>query len=120
MPRSATLIQRTLATTLFLAGAFTTAGGQNGVSADASRVTASSARRAALKELDPADLAFWKNIRFATLSNDGKWFAYQLTPNEGDAEVVVRPTGDGEERRFKIGEPPAPTGGFGGGGGNTS
>ena len=31
----------------------------------------------------------------------------------------MRPTGDGEERRFKIGEPPPPAGGFGGGG-NTS
>jgi dienelactone hydrolase len=75
---------------------------------------------ATLKHLDPADLAFWKNIRYATVSPDGKWFAYQLTPNEGDAEVVVRPTGDGPERRFAIGEPPPPTGGFGGGAVNTS
>src|SRR4029453_16953307 len=67
----------------------------------------------ALKQLAPADLSFWKNIRFTALSNDGKWFAYQLVPNEGDAEVVVRPTGEGQERRFKIGEPPAPTSGFG-------
>src|SRR4029453_16818772 len=67
----------------------------------------------ALKQLDPADLSFWKNIRFTALSNDGKWFAYQLAPNEGNAEVVVRPTSEGQERRFKIGEPPAPMGGFG-------
>jgi len=82
-------------------------------------VSNSSAPTTAPKQLDPADLAFWKNVRFTSLSNDGKWFAYQLTPNEGDAEVVVRPTGEGEERRFKIGEPPPPAGGFGGGG-NTS
>ena len=86
---------------------------------DASRPAATAAGAAALKQLDPADLAFWKNVRFTALSNDGKWFAYQLTPNEGDAEVVVRPTAEGEERRFKIGEPPPPAGGFGGGG-NTS
>jgi len=91
-----------------------TAIAQNAVSADASRAPASSTSTpTALKQLDPADLAFWKNIRFTVLSNDGKWFAYQLTPNEGDAEVVVRPTAEGEERRFRIGEPPAPTGGFG-------
>jgi dipeptidyl aminopeptidase/acylaminoacyl peptidase len=86
---------------------------------DASRPAATAAGSSALKQLDPADLAFWKNVRFTALSNDGKWFAYQLTPNEGDAEVVVRPTAEGEERRFKIGEPPPPAGGFGGGG-NTS
>ena len=86
---------------------------------DAVRPGTSTASRAALKELDPADLAFWKNIRFASVSNDGRWFAYQLTPNEGDAEVVVRPTGDGPERRFRIGEPPPPAGGFGGGANTT-
>lgn len=91
-------------------------GAQSPATVTASRPAGSAAPAAgALKELDPADLAFWKNIRFATLSNDGKWFAYQLAPNEGDAEVVVRPTGEGEERRFKIGEPPPPAGGFGGG-----
>ena len=86
---------------------------QTAVSDNASRPAASGSAPPATKQLDPADLAFWKNIRFASVSNDGRWFAYQLTPNEGDAEVVVRPTAEGEERRFKIGEPPAPAGGFG-------
>ncbi|MEO7966570.1 MAG: hypothetical protein ABIT38_21940, partial [Gemmatimonadaceae bacterium] len=70
--------------------------------------------RSALKILDPGDVSFWKNIRSATTSFDGKWFAYVNSPNEGDAEVVVRPTAaDGQERRFGIGEPPIPVG-FGG------
>lgn len=70
--------------------------------------------RSALRELDPADLSFWKNIRNATTSNDGKWFAYVVAPNEGDAEVVIRPTAaEGKERRFAIGEPPVGGGGFG-------
>ncbi len=85
---------------------------------DAARTAPRSANT--LKQLDPADLASWKSIRYVSISPDGKWFAYQLTPNEGDAEVVVRPTGEGPERRFAIGEPPPPTGGFGGGGVNTS
>ncbi|MCC6929629.1 MAG: S9 family peptidase [Gemmatimonadaceae bacterium] len=77
---------------------------------------AAAAPRLALKELDPADLAFWKTIRNAVTSNDGKWFAYVLAPNEGDAEVVIRPTADGgKEWRFPIGEPPLQQG-FGGGG----
>ena len=68
-------------------------------------------RTAALRELDPADLAFWKVIRHATTSFDGKWFAYVVAPNEGDAEVVIRPTAaGGREWRFAIGEPPAPVG----------
>ncbi|MEP7382971.1 MAG: prolyl oligopeptidase family serine peptidase, partial [Gemmatimonadota bacterium] len=65
----------------------------------------------ALKQLDPSDASSWKSIRSATTSNDGKWFAYVLAPNEGDAEVVIRPTAaGGKEWRFPIGEPPAPVG----------
>ena len=107
---------RTIAAALLAAAAIgSTAVAQSAVNTDAARAAASgSSAPTALKQLDPADLSFWKNIRFAALSNDGKWFAYQLAPNEGDAEVVVRPTAEGQERRFKIGEPPAPTGGFGG------
>ncbi|MCA9738449.1 MAG: S9 family peptidase, partial [Gemmatimonadetes bacterium] len=70
----------------------------------------SSPRGAALPPLDPSNLADWKSIRWQQVSNDGAWFAYQVVPNEGDAEVVVRPTGDGEERRFPIGEPSGPAG----------
>jgi len=109
---------RTLASALAVSAIAAPLAAQNAMS-DASRPAATSAGSSTLKQLDPADLAFWKNVRFTALSNDGKWFAYQLTPNEGDAEVVVRPTAEGEERRFKIGEPPPPAGWFGGGG-NTS
>ena len=63
------------------------------------------------KQLTPADLKAWKNIRSATVSSDGKWFAYILAPNEGDATVVVRQTAaGGSEQRFAIGEQPAPVG----------
>ena len=112
---------RTAGTAVFLLGLFASGlSAQNAAVGAPSRTVSTGATPAvALKQLDPADLAFWKNVRFTALSNDGKWFAYQLTPNEGDAEVVVRPTGEGEERRFKIGEPPPPAGGFGGGA-NTS
>ena len=106
---------RALAIALLLVGS--TAGlalAQNATAANG-QADPSTATPTALKQLDPADLTFWKALRFTALSNDGKWFAYQLAPNEGDAEVVVRPTAEGEERRFKIGEPPAAGGGFGGG-----
>jgi dipeptidyl aminopeptidase/acylaminoacyl peptidase len=111
---------RSVATTLLLAAALATAAGaQKAVGVSPTPAAGGAPTAAPVKQLDPADLAFWKTIRFTALSNDGKWFAYQLTPNEGDAEVIVRPTATGEERRFAIGEPPAPTGGFFGGG-NTS
>ncbi|MFN8574302.1 MAG: prolyl oligopeptidase family serine peptidase [Gemmatimonadaceae bacterium] len=63
------------------------------------------------KVLDPADLSYWKTIRAPQVSNDGKWFAYQLAPNEGDGETIVRPTGEGAEWRFPVGEPTALIGG---------
>jgi dipeptidyl aminopeptidase/acylaminoacyl peptidase len=70
---------------------------------------------AAVRPLSAADIQSWKAIRAQALSNDGKWLAYQLAPNEGDAEVVVRATGESKELRFQIGEPPAPVAGPQGG-----
>ncbi|MFN2327036.1 MAG: hypothetical protein ABR551_14320, partial [Gemmatimonadales bacterium] len=52
-----------------------------------------------LKRLDAEALKGWQTIRTNALSHDGQWFAYIVAPNEGNAEVVVRPTGEGEERR---------------------
>ena len=66
------------------------------------------ARGTASKQLTSADLKAWRSIRSPVLSNDGKWFAYVLAPNEGDASVVVRQTaGSATEQRFPIGELPA-------------
>jgi dipeptidyl aminopeptidase/acylaminoacyl peptidase len=65
------------------------------------------------RQLTLEDLLTWKAIRSPALSNDGKWFAYIIAPNEGDAEVVIRATSAGAtERRFPIGEA---AGGGGGG-----
>jgi dipeptidyl aminopeptidase/acylaminoacyl peptidase len=53
------------------------------------------------------DLLSWKSIRSPRFSNDGRWMAYILAPNQGDAEFVVRGTADGAaETRVLIGEPP--------------
>ncbi len=57
------------------------------------------------RQLTLNDLLTWKGIRSPALSNDGRWFAYILAPNEGDAEVVVRATAAGaKELRFPIGD----------------
>jgi dipeptidyl aminopeptidase/acylaminoacyl peptidase len=64
------------------------------------------------KQMLPADLKAWKSIRQSTLSADGKWFAYVVAPNEGNATLVLRSTGtDAKETTFAIGE----AGGRGGG-----
>ena len=58
------------------------------------------------RQLTLPDLLSWKGIRNPALSNDGKLFAYIITPQEGDAEVVVRGTAaDAKETRFPIGDP---------------
>ena len=41
----------------------------------------------------------WRTIQGATLSGDGKWAVYTLTPVVGDGEVVVRSTSGPTEYR---------------------
>jgi len=50
------------------------------------------------------DAAAWKNIRLPMLSDHGDWFAYRLTPIEGDSTVILRQTSGTKEYKFPIGE----------------
>ena len=77
----------------------------------------SSADRIALRAADepraPRPLALedvlaWKSIASATVSDDGRWFAYRLSPIEGDGDVVIRSTQTDRELRFPAGELPLP------------
>ncbi len=74
-------------------------------------MTPATAQQATTRPLSAADIQGWKTIRASSLSNDGAWLAYQLAPNDGDAEVVLRATKESKEHRFQIGEPPAQAGG---------
>ncbi len=56
--------------------------------------------------LQLADILAWKRIQVPTVSPDGHWFAYRLSPNDGDSEIVVRHLQTGKEQRFPIGELP--------------
>ncbi|MFN8356547.1 MAG: prolyl oligopeptidase family serine peptidase [Spirosomataceae bacterium] len=51
------------------------------------------------------EVAAWRSISpFNTeLSTDGVWFAYVLSPNEGDAELVIQKTGDTTKLSYLIG-----------------
>jgi len=61
------------------------------------------------------DILDWERIGGATVSDDGLWFAYRISPTEGNSELVVRSTSDDTEHRFPVGE--VAGGGFGGGAG---
>jgi hypothetical protein len=51
-----------------------------------------------------ADVKAWNSIRGSALSNDGKWFAYVVGPQEGDLTVVVRGTAqNATEQRIPVG-----------------
>ena len=60
------------------------------------------------KELRPLediqDILAWKSIRSPLLSDNGEWFAYRLTPQEGDGEVIIRNTKTDKEYKFAAGE----------------
>ena len=83
------------------------------VAAAQDSTAAKGAAKAGPHPLTLTELLTWKSIRSPQVSNDGKWFAYVLAPNEGDADVVIRPAAaDGKETKYAVGEAPA-----GGGGG---
>ncbi len=72
------------------------------------RVAQAQQPAAAKRPLTMEDLLSWKGIRFPTMSNDGRWMAYVLAPNEGDGHFVVRNTAAGAtETRMPIGESPS-------------
>src|SRR5215203_627860 len=77
------------------------------------------AQSAQKKALTQADWDRWRSINAATLSNDGKWAAYTLTPQVGDGEFVVRATSGTTEYKVPVG-PGGGGGRFGGGARPTS
>src|SRR5262249_51864646 len=58
---------------------------------------------AAKRPLSHNDYDSWRSISGQQLSPDGKYLAYSLTPQEGDAEVVARNLTTGMEWRYAKG-----------------
>ena len=50
------------------------------------------------------DILNWKSITSTALSPDGQWFAYRLSPAEGDSDVIIRQTKGAKEYKFPAGE----------------
>ncbi len=62
----------------------------------------------------------WRSIQGATLSNDGRWVVYSLSPAVGDGELVVRSTSGATEYRVPRGWLGRPVTSLSGGGGAQS
>src|SRR5580658_2516215 len=61
------------------------------------------------RPLNHRDYDGWRAIQNQVLSQDGKFLAYSLFPEEGDGEIVVRNLATGKEVRDGAGSlPPAP------------
>lgn len=60
------------------------------------------------RPLTHSDYDSWRHIQNQRLSDDGKFLAYALFPQEGDGELVVRNLTTGKEFREGIGQLPPP------------
>lgn len=60
------------------------------------------------RPINHGDYDGWRSIVGQRLSNDGKFLAYGLFPQEGDGEVVLRNLVTGKEQREPAGMRPAP------------
>ncbi len=63
-----------------------------------------SAQSPATHPMSLDDILSFRALSTNSLSPDGKWFAYRVSPLEGDSEVTVRSTTGGQEWKFEVGE----------------
>ncbi len=62
------------------------------------------AQTPAKRAFDLEDILAFRALGVTTLSANGQWVAYRLSPLQGDSEVVVRSTSGDKEMRFPVGE----------------
>lgn len=60
------------------------------------------------RPIELADIMAWRGIGATSLSDDGEWFGYRISPVEGDGDVVIRQTRGEKQYTFAGGETPAP------------
>lgn len=69
----------------------------------------SASAQTAKRPINHHDYDSWRAIAGQKLTNDGKFLAYGLFPQEGDGEIVIRNLVTGQETRFPAGMRPTPT-----------
>ena len=69
----------------------------------------SASAQTAKRPINHHDYDSWRAIAGQKLTNDGKFLAYGLFPQEGDGEIVIRNLVTGQETRFAAGMRPTPT-----------
>ncbi len=62
------------------------------------------AQTPAKRAFDLEDILAFRALGVTTLSANGQWVAYRLSPLQGDSEVVVRSTSGDKEMKFPVGE----------------
>lgn len=67
-----------------------------------------SAQNVAKRPMTLGDILSFRAMTTTLLSTDGQWFAYRVSPLEGDSEVIVRSTSGGQEYKFPVGEAAGP------------
>ena len=72
---------------------------------DVTQDALSDSRRAPAKRaFDLEDILAFRAIGTTSLSTNGQWVAYRLSPLQGDSDVVVRATSGDKEMTFPVGE----------------
>ena len=59
---------------------------------------------AAPKPIELDDILAWKGLGASSLSSDGQWISYRVSPLQGDSEVVIRNTSTDKEYKVAVGE----------------
>ncbi len=60
------------------------------------------------RPLNHGDYDGWKHIQNQQLSNDGRYLAYAVFPQQGDGELIIRDLKTGKDLKQEIGELPPP------------
>ncbi len=63
------------------------------------------AQSPAKRAMDLEDILSFRAMGTSVLSPNGQWFAYRMSPLQGDSEVFLKGTAaDGKEMKFAVGE----------------
>ena len=63
------------------------------------------AQSPAKRAMDLEDILSFRAMGTSVLSQNGQWFAYRMSPLQGDSEVFLKGTAsDGKEMKFAVGE----------------